>query len=332
MALLCVGLSITNYLNITIFGDQNELSDFKGNRSKFLQVDGESTTITSFEQFGEPKYKSNALTIEDTPVKIQVLDSEGNTINHPCINIANTESTNTSINFRINDTTNGSKTINQVGLYGEFTIFSADQNTLSFVSDDVLAPCLFNLAPYLNTVDYISSEGRYNLSPNRNYEVTGEATITSVNDKNFFFYLPSSNSSGEYINFLFTGSNGLFINNAKNLKMRWGPPGILAPNSVIENYYSNEGIFTNKQQDTGNFGAFNIYDANNILGCYCDSGRTLLGKKNGSSNTSVGGLIVKFSSVPTTGGFKWAVEIDNVYPMVKFQFNNDWSEGDATNI
>lgn len=338
LALLCVGLAITNYLNITIFGDQNELSDFKGNRSNFLQVDGESTIITTFEQFGDPRYKSNALTVEDTPVKIQVLNSTGDVTKSPTINIVNSESENTTINFRINDSTSGSKTINDINLYTsldseQYIKFSAGQNSLSFTINDILAPCLFNLAPYLYTdVVNITNQGYYSLTVNRHYVVLPNNNTTEPSgDANFSFSLPTPGISGEYINFMFTGVNTLPISNAKTLKMRWGPEGIIAPNSVIENYFSDQGNYIDQQSDTSNFGAFNTYDANNVLACYCDSGRTLLG--GGNSNTTVAGLIVKFSSVPTSKGLKWAVEIDNVYPMVEFQFNTDWSpSGTATSI
>lgn len=327
LALLCVGLSITNYLNITILGNQNELIDFKGNRSNFLEVDGESTVITTFEQFGEPKYKSNALTIEDTPVKIQVLDSAGDTVNPPCINIVNTETDSTAINFRINDTTSGSKIINYIGS-GAGQSFISGHSSLAFKDYDIFAPCLFNLAPYLSTLVGLKKLGYYNLSSNKSYMMDVYATAIDVN---IWFSLPTPGYSGEYINFIFVGTNSFPIYKPHTAKMRWGPPGIIAPNSIIENYFSDQGIFTNKQQDPDNFGAFNTYDANNILACYCDSSRTLLGKNEGA-NTTVAGLIVKFSSVPTSKGYKWAVEIDNVYPMVEFQYNTDWSSGTGINV
>lgn len=334
LALLCVGLSITNYLNITILGNQTKLSGFKGNRSNFLQVDGESTVITTFDQFDESDYTDNALTVQAAPVKIQVLNDGGEkggkySTNPPCINIVNTESQSTFINFRINDTTSDSKTINDIHVFTsidstQIVTLSAGINTLSFVQYDILSPCLFNLTPYFyeNSIIPIGTEGHYNLSSYGNYIM--EPTPTGE-DLNFFFSLPNVGSSGLYINFIFTGVNSYPIDSSKELRMRWGPPGILAPNSVIENYNSRQGIFTNGEEKQEIFGAFNTYnDANNILYCYCDSRRTLLGKNEGA-NTTVAGLIVKFSSVSTNNGYKWAVEIDNVYPMVEFQFKNDWS-------
>ena len=337
LALLCVGLSITNYLNITIIGDQNDLGDFKGNRSNFLQLDGESTVITSFDEFGDPEYKSNALTVQDTPVKIQVLNSADDNINPPAINIVNTSTPTTVINFKVNDPDSGSKSINNITVTEgdvNFTQFFGGSNALAITNNyDVYSPCLFNLSPYLHNVTEIQDQGYYNITNQGTYVITpNSGTIYPAgNDTNFWFSLPTKGGPGDAINFIFTGTNCLQISNARLLNIHWGPPNYIKGYSVIENYNSGNGDFNSGVKDPNSFGAFVTPPGSNVLSCSCDSTTEVRGGR--GDNTSVAGLVVKFSAVDIDGGIKWAVEVDTVYPFLKFQSDNSWSpQGTVKNI
>ena len=342
LALLCVGISITNYLNITIIGDENNLSDFKGNRSNFLQIDGESTVITSFDEFGDPEYKSNALTVQDTPVKIQVLNSADDNINPPSINIVNTSTPSTVINFKVNDTNSdtGSKTINNITVTEgnvNFTQFFGGSNALAITNNyNVYSPCLFNLSPYLDTVTEIKNQGYYNITSQGTYVITpNSGTIyPEVNHNTFWFSLPTKGGPGDAINFIFTGTNCLQITNGTILTIHWGPPNYIKDNSVIENYNSENGNFASGVKDSNSFGAFVTPPGSNVLSCSCDSGIPVIGGQ--GDNTSVAGLVVKFSAVKVGEGIKWAVEVDTVYPFLKFKSDNqsNWNppQGTAINI
>lgn len=336
LALLCVALSVTNYLNISIIGKSNALGDFNGNRSGFLDLGDQSTVISTFKQDNEPIYNKNALTVQGSPVNIQILNSDNNKHHVPILNISNNSTRDGSINFGTNDS---SGTI----LTGSIDITSNDNGPVEVdfhsvghlkfnSSGNVFGTGMFNFAPYLDNVVTVptTSDGwfRYSVTTNTTYLVPRNIYDggNSNNNTNCWFYLPTIEdvTPGDHINFVFTGIAA--ITNDGNRKItKWGPPGAIAENSFIDNWGAGIKRMNTLPSDLDRMGIKqNTSSKNNLTGNFSYN------QLNNDTNNTPSGTLVQFSALDTNP-ITWAVELDTVQPMCNFYFENNWSPGGTTN-
>ena len=338
LAILCSALSVTNYLNITILNNDNILDGFKGNRSGFLDVEDESVVISTFEQYGDPIYKANALTVQDSPVKIQILNSNSKEHSIPTLNIANTGTSDVNIKFNTNDP-NGLIETGKIDITsGDNGISDVNFNTgianLRFNdSGNVFATGMFNFAPYLDNVVTVptTNDGwfRYSVTTNTTYLIPRNIYDggTSNNNTNCWFYLPTVEgvTPGDHINFVFTGIASI-VNDGNRKITKWGPPGAIAQNSFIDNWGPGIKRMNNLPSDTSRMGIQRNTSSNNIL-----TGNFSYNDLNNSdTNNTPSGTLVQFNAL-NTNPITWAVELDTVQPMCNFYFENIWSPGGTTN-
>ena len=343
LAILCAGLSVTNYLNITILSNKstNSLDGFKGNRSGFLDVENEKLVISTFEQYGDPIYKANALTVQDSPVKIQILNSNSKEHSIPTLNISNTGTNDVNINFQTNDpgglietgkieVTSGDNNITEVG-------FSSSECHLRFNnSGNVLATGMFNFAPYLDNVVTVTTPSdkwyRFAVKPNTTYlvpdSVYADSNSNSQGNTNAWFFLPVdiSVTPGDHINFVFTGIASV-TNSGKRKITKWGPPNVIAKNSFVDNWGAGIKSMSDIPSSTSGMGIKQNDVDNSHL-----TGEFWFGQLNKSyTNNTPAGTLVQFNAL-ATNPITWAVELDTVQPQCNFYFENlNWNPGGTVN-
>lgn len=328
LAILCAGLSVTNYLNLTILGNDNSLDGFKGNRSGFLDVENDKLVISTFEQYGDPIYKANALTVQDSPVKIQILNSNSKEHSIPSLNISNTGTSDVNINFKTNDpsglvetgkieVTSGDNNITDVG-------FSSSKYHLRFNnSGNMLATGMFNFAPYLDNVVTVPTPSdkwfRFAVTTNTTYLVPYSAYNNETNlqgNTNMWFSLPTdiSVTPGDHINFVYTGIASV-INSGNKRITKWGPPNVIREGSFVDNWGAGINYMDEIPSDVGPMGIKVNEERNSYL-----KGIFSFSELNQSdTNNTPAGTLIQFNALDTNP-ISWAVELDTVQPHCNFVF------------
>lgn len=345
LAILCAGLSVTNYLNITILGNDNSLDDFNGNRSGFLEVENDKLVISTFEQYGDPIYTENALTVQDSPVKIQILNSDSKEHSIPTLNISNTGTNNVNINFKTNDpsglvetgkieVTSGDNNITDVG-FSTGSIYP--EHHLRFNnSGNMLATGMFNFAPYLDNVVTVPTPSdkwyRFAVKPNTTYlvpdSVYADSNSNSQDNTNMWFFLPVdiSVTPGDHINFVFTGIASV-INSGNRKITKWGPPNVIARGSFVDNWGAGINYMGEIPSDISRMGI----KQNNMNNSHLTGVFWFSQLNHSDTNNTPAGTLVQFNALDTNP-ITWAVELDTVQPHCNFYFENtNWSPGGSVN-
>jgi len=362
LALICVGLSITNYYNITIFNVETDLDDFKGNRSNFLQSNDNSTVITTFDEFNNKAYDTNALTVQASPVKIQILSSdpsasekpgakkETGELPTPTLQITNDSGIEaTTITTNSNDTQNGTIECSKIDVNKDGSItYTGGNNNLKFDSTgQVFSPVIFNLSPYLGGTYLINpgvTKQWFNFTVKRNYTYFIPSSVYTNNifnnNTNLWFVLPTDSSIqiGDKIDFVFLGAANANNKqgNQKSSRVKWGNENgkVIAGKSILENFYLNNPRW--EVANPTNLGSAGILYADKFQGTTQSDNdfsnmtaflnfSPLYGNDDNKRNAP-GGAVAMFRAVSTSKtGVKWAATWECNQPYMNAYFENNFS-------
>ena len=319
ISLICAGLSIGNYEGVTIINKANSLSNLKGNTGSFLQIDKDSSVVSSFNQYGDKIYTENALTVQDTPARINLLNNSKDPEYYPVLKLSSFRNDDIDIQTAANHDVISSIGVNTNQSNSDYNLKLSCGNTrLAFSGDNINSSHNFIYAPYMGDIIYINlftAQFVYHAKINTNYALTNVDWwgVAGQNHTDHWFELPNNCPNGSYINYIFADTNiNASASNATYLRLKWGPPPIYGflNNYNTQNMQSNQ---TPGKTGNGGFGIQRSGSHDNIT-CYAN-----LNAYNGSFSYP-GASVLKF--LRFNGA--WHVELETTCLQVLWWFQSAW--------